>query len=91
MSERGTEVPGLGAAVAARREAKQLTQAELAAKVGAHVVTVCNIERGRRMPSVGALFRLADALGVSLDDLRAEAVKQNDAAVRRARKQNNAG
>lgn len=72
---RGTEVPGLAAALLARREATQLTQARLAEEIGVHVITISNIERGKRMPSVAMLRRIAGGLDVSVDVLFAEADK----------------
>jgi transcriptional regulator with XRE-family HTH domain len=51
------------------RETRGMTQSELAdaADVGANYVP--RLERGEMVPSVEAAWRLARALGVSLDDL----------------------
>ena len=58
-----------GARVKRARTERGLTQAQLAklALVGANYVP--RIERGEMTPSVDAAFRLAQALGVSVDDL----------------------
>ena len=51
-----------------------LTQGELAAKAGVSPATIVEIETGkRRRPHVRTMWRLADALGVALDDLLEEA------------------
>lgn len=48
-----------------------LTQAALAERSGVKRVTVAEIETGRKQGSIATLRALADALGVSLDDLAA--------------------
>ncbi len=53
------------------RDLRGMTQAALAAKAGVNRVTVAEIETGRKRGSVASLRALADALGVSLDDLTA--------------------
>lgn len=72
-----------GARVKQARIDRGFTQSELAsaAAVGANYVP--RIERGEMTPSVDSAFRLAQALGVSLDDLCAQGAKRdpvNDAA-----------
>lgn len=52
------------------RQAKQLTQAELASKSGLSVGTIQNYESGQSSPNERNLKRLADALGISVDSLR---------------------
>jgi transcriptional regulator with XRE-family HTH domain len=55
--------------VSAARQRAGLTQAELAEATGVTDETISRIERGRYEPAVSTLFRLAEALEVSLDDL----------------------
>lgn len=47
------------------REAQKLTQAQLAAKMGLHVNTVGNLERGKTRLSEENIAKYAKALGVS--------------------------
>lgn len=51
------------------RDLRGMTQAALAEKASVNRVTVAEIETGRKQGSVTALRALANALGVSLDDL----------------------
>ena len=51
------------------RNLRGLTQAALAEQAGVSRVTVAEIEIGRKKGSITTLRALADALGVSLDDL----------------------
>lgn len=51
------------------REHRGLSQAELARASGVNRVQIINIESGKARGSIETLRRLADALGVSLDDL----------------------
>lgn len=51
------------------REARGLTQEQLAERAGVHWTTVGKIERGRQIPSVALLAALAKALDVKLTDL----------------------
>ena len=51
------------------RELSQLTQVELAAKVGIGRVNLNRYENQNVMPAVDTAWKLANALGVSLDDL----------------------
>ena len=53
------------------RDLRGMTQAALAEKAGVNRVTVAEIETGRKQGSVATLRALADALGVTLDDLTA--------------------
>lgn len=52
-----------------RREARDLTQAELATLVGSSAPTICNYETGARTPGLSTLKRLSVALRFSLGDL----------------------
>ena len=51
------------------RDLRGLTQAALAERSGVNRVTVAEIETGRKQGSVATLRKLADALGVAVDDL----------------------
>lgn len=51
------------------RDLRGLTQIALAERAGVSRVTVAEIETGRKQGSVATLRRLAEALGVALDDL----------------------
>lgn len=58
-----------GSMIRALREAKQLTQAELADRLYVSEKTVSKWETGRGCPDIGILEELAGALGVSLIEL----------------------
>ena len=51
------------------RQAHGMTQEQLAAATGVHRVTIARIETGDVSPKAETLKRLADALGVLVDDL----------------------
>lgn len=51
------------------RDLRGLTQAALAARAVVNRVTVAEIETGRKQGSIATLRKLAEALGVTLDDL----------------------
>lgn len=59
----------LGANVRYYRKLKGITQEELALDAGMERSYVSDLERGTRNPSVRALGRLADALGVQSHEL----------------------
>lgn len=52
-----------------RFEAGEMTQIELAEKVGASRQTILNIEAGKYTPSLDLAFRIADAFGVTLGEV----------------------
>lgn len=56
----------------AYRKAANLTQGQLAKKVGCRPLTVSKIERGYRKPSWEMVQRLSRALGLSCEDFRTE-------------------
>lgn len=62
--------PILAANVTRLRRAKELTQVELAEKVGVSEVMINRIEKGKSTPGAELLFSLADILGVPADNLR---------------------
>ena len=49
--------------------AGEMTQAELGAKIGVTRQTIAAIEQGKYSPSLEAAFRIAKALGKSLDEV----------------------
>lgn len=59
----------LGAQLRSIRRQRGMTQEELAERSGYHPTHIANIERGRNLPSLEAIFRLARALDVSAADL----------------------
>lgn len=59
----------LGAVIAERRRALELTQAQLAEKMGVTDKAVSKWERDLSCPDVDSLPRLASIFGVSLDEL----------------------
>lgn len=65
----GGLIPGLGAAIRARRLSLGLSMPALAEKAGTHWTTVSKIENGHRSVSAVRLVGLAEALGVTMDDL----------------------
>lgn len=62
----------LGRNVRAHRRRKGLSQEQLAFEAGMKRAYLSDLERGTRNPSVRALGRLSDALGVSAADLLRE-------------------
>ena len=51
------------------RTSKKVTQAELAKKLDVSQQHISAYERGERIPGIDAAARIADALGVTLDEL----------------------
>ena len=54
------------------RKARGVTQERLAELTGVHRVTIARIETGEVSPKAETLKRLADALGVYVDDLMSQ-------------------
>lgn len=52
-----------------RQQADDMTQAELARRVGVTRQTIIAIERGRYSPSLEMAFQIARVFGVALDDV----------------------
>jgi putative transcriptional regulator len=52
-----------------RFEASEMTQAELAQRIGVTRQTIIAIEQGRYSPSLEMAFQIARALDVTLDDV----------------------
>ncbi len=61
-----------------RRRELGLTQAQLAEKMGIEPETLSRFERGKHLPSLGTLEKLADLLLVTVADLLAEQPKMAD-------------
>ena len=59
----------IGEAIRSYRSKANLTQEQLAEKADLHPVYLGELERGEETASVGALIRLARALGIKLRDL----------------------
>lgn len=59
----------LGGAAKRIREAKQLSQDAVATGAGINFAYLSKIERNIQQPSVEVMCRLANALGVDLDDI----------------------
>lgn len=69
--EKSTELRRvIGENVRRLRKFRDLTQEQLAEKVGISAVFMNRIEQGYNTPSSEVLFGLADALGVKADELR---------------------
>ena len=52
-----------------RFETGEMTQADLAQRIGVTRQTIIAIEQGRYSPSLEMAFQIAQALGVTLDDV----------------------
>jgi len=65
----------LGQRVAERRKAQGLTQAELAETVGISQQTLAHYENGRARIQVARLPHMAEALGISVEELIGAATK----------------
>ena len=51
------------------RKAKRMTLAAISGSAGISIAYLCDIERGNRHGSEGTLQRIADALGVTVNEL----------------------
>ena len=67
--ELATETTGLNTAIRWHRRSLDLSQAELAKKVGANINTVVNWEKGRSKPTIDQLMRMSQLFGVQEQDL----------------------
>ena len=71
--EGASELPArLGRNIAARRKVLGLTQASVAERLGVDTETLSRFERGKHVPSLQTLERLAHALGSTCADLLAQ-------------------
>jgi transcriptional regulator with XRE-family HTH domain len=73
MPARSKQLARLGAALAAIRHEKGMTQEELALRSGVNRVYIAELERGGRNPSVETMRKLVAPLKVSLADWFAKA------------------
>lgn len=55
-------------AVLKARRTKNISQTELAEAIGKSTSLVCDIEKGRKKPSVPVMVSIAKVLDISLDD-----------------------
>lgn len=62
----------LGARIRQARKGANLSQSQLATKIGAHVTSVSDWERGRNAPSARHLLAIAQATGAQLEQLTSE-------------------
>lgn len=68
----------IGERIKKARKDKGWTQAQLAAEAGTTSISISFYETGRMFPSVLNLISIADALGVTLDDLVGRKVKNDE-------------
>ena len=59
----------MAARIVSLREQRGWSQEHVARRAGIHRVTLANIERGVKQPTLDTLDRLARALGIKLTDL----------------------
>jgi transcriptional regulator with XRE-family HTH domain len=64
------------------RQRAGLSQSDLAEAADTPIGTIRNWEQGRRVPLFDAVIRVAQALGVSIDELAAEGIGPNPAMAR---------
>lgn len=62
-------VSGFGKRLLLARVASDMTQDDLAKRIGKSVTTICRYERGERWPTIKTVALMADALGVSSAEL----------------------
>jgi transcriptional regulator with XRE-family HTH domain len=61
--------PALGLAIKELREARRLTQEELASRAGTTVGTVSRMEAAKSAPAWATVMQIIEAMSVSLPDL----------------------
>lgn len=64
------------------RNERKLTQLDLAYKLGVSLSTVTGIETGRQEPRVGLAQKIAEVLGVSVDEIAWSKKEENDPNLR---------
>jgi transcriptional regulator with XRE-family HTH domain len=73
MTKQGGWPPsGFGGRLKRLREAAGLTQGQMAERAGCNQFTVAKLEAGRQEPAWPLVLQLADALGVSTEEFRAQ-------------------
>ena len=65
----GVELRKLGKVIRSKRESRGLTQVELAQKAGVDRNYIGMVERGERNPSYLSLQKIAQGLGLSVDEM----------------------
>lgn len=65
----GVELRELGKVIRRKRESRGLTQVELAQKAGVDRNYIGMVERGERNPSYLSLQKIAQGLGLSVDEM----------------------
>ena len=60
---------GAGSVLQGARDREELTQAELADKIGVSRQTIISLEQGRFIPSLPTAFKIAKAFGVSIEEI----------------------
>jgi mannose-6-phosphate isomerase-like protein (cupin superfamily)/DNA-binding XRE family transcriptional regulator len=74
----GTTPVSLGQALRTTRERREMSLRELARRVNVSPSFVSQIELGKANPSVGTLYSLVTALGITLDDLIGDATSGSE-------------
>lgn len=74
----------LGAALKARREALEITQAEVGLHLGLSRTSITNIEQGRQRLLIDQFCRLAELLQCQRDDLLRDAIEMGAIADRQS-------
>lgn len=78
LSQAGDLATRLSRNLAARRRVISLTQAQVAERLGVDTETVSRFERGKHVPSLLTLERMAAVLATSVGELLAEKPSQAD-------------
>lgn len=78
LSQAGDLATRLSRNLAARRRVISLTQAQVAERLGVDTETVSRFERGKHVPSLLTLERMAVVLATSVGELLAEKPNQSD-------------
>ena len=73
------QIEAIRHALTERRRESSMSMSELGRKVGVSPSMISQIERGQTLPSVGTLFALAAALGVTVDAFLTQPAKRDDA------------
>lgn len=68
---------GIGARIHTYRKSLGITQAKLGESAGVEPSNISHIERGATKLSLPTLMKIANSLGVSLDDLVAESLQKS--------------
>ena len=77
MPKRDSVLAKLGLNVRKRREARELTQENLAERAGLDSTYISGIERGLRNPGIKNVAKLAKALGFAVMDFLAASDERN--------------